>query len=450
MKTIVIIGGGFSGTLTAIQLLEKSKTVQIKVINTEHPVAKGIAYGTLSSEHLLNVMAGRMSPFPNDADHFINWLRAKNYPLSNLETAFLPRMVYGEYLEELLSKHRTNKQLELIDAKAVDIQKKENKYSVLLNNGNSVIADKIVLAMGNFLPANPKIKDPEFFKSKNYFQNPWEMSCIKEMPPDKAVLILGTGLTMVDCVLSLKKQGFKGKIYVVSPRGYIPVSHIKHYVYPDFYEELKDKSLLEILRSVRKHLKDAASKNIPWQTVIDSIRTHIQKIWIGLPKKEKQQFISHLRHIWGLARHRVPEEAYTQFMDLKEKGQIEVIGGRIIEMQEKNSTITASIQLRRSKTKRDLVVSRVINCTGPQLNFSEIKDELVQNLLSKKVILADELRMGLQSTPTGQVIQKDNTVSPDIYAIGSLLRGVLWETTAVPDISVEAECIARQIIKSIE
>lgn len=449
MKTIVIIGGGFSGTLTAIQLLKKSKDVQVIIINTNYPIAKGTAYSTNSAEHLLNVTARQMSPFSNEPDHFVSWIRSGNSSYSNSDIPFLPRFLYGKYIQELFEPFKTNKQLQIIEAKATDIQTVEKKYSVILDNGQSILADKIVLAMGNFLPANPKIKDPSFFKSKNYFQNPWVQSYLKDIKPNEPILILGTGLTMVDCVLSLIAAGQKGQIYVVSPRGYTPVSHVKSSKYPDFYEEIKESSLLEILKSVRKHIKIATSKNISWQAVIDSIRPHVQKIWLRLSQKEKQQFISHLRHIWGVARHRLPVVTYDQLIELKEKGLLEIIGGRITDLQEQSSSIVAKIRLRKGKTK-ELIVSRIINCTGPQLNFLELKDELIQNLLSKKFIIADELKMGLQSSIDGRVIEKENKVSSDIYAIGSLLRGVLWETTSVPDIRVQAESIAQQIVESIK
>ena len=262
---------------------------------------------------------------------------------------------------------------------------------------------------------------------------------------------------MVDCVLSLKKAGVTGKLYVVSPRGYTPASHNKAEIYPDFYSELKGKILLEIFQIVRKHLKIAESKNNSWIGVVDSLRPHVQELWITLSKKDKQQFISHIRHIWGVARHRLPITTHKELMDLKTKGQLEIIGGRIIHFDSAqcdnkltNGIVNVSIQLRGSSKKRDLSVSRVINCTGPQSNYKELKEEFIQNLLAKRIIISNELKMGIETDINGQVHQEDGKTSTDIYAIGSLLRGVLWETTAVPEISKQAEQIAKQIVDSIK
>lgn len=449
MKTIAIIGGGWSGILTAIQLLEKSKNIYVKVINSEHAIGLGIAYSTKDEAHLLNVPAGKMSAFPDQPNHFTDWLIANGHSIEQIEKQFFPRVIYGKYILNLLDSLKDNTQLEIINAKAIDIQTQSLKYSVQLNNGNSIITDKVVLALGNFLPSIPKSNTPAFFESPFFFKNPWNADYLKNLSLNQDVLLIGTGLTMVDCVLSLKKSGLTGKVFVVSPRGYTPAPHGKTETYPDFYSELKGKTLLEIFRTVRKHLKIVESKKISWIGVVDSLRPHVQKLWIDLSSKDKQQFISHIRHIWGVARHRLPINTHKELMDLKKNGQLEIIGGRINDIIEKNGLVTATIQLKNSCKKRELNISRVINCTGPQSNYKELKDELVKNLLAKKMILANELKMGIQTNFNGQILQEDKKVSNDIFAIGSLLRSVLWETTAVPEISVQAQKIATEIIDSI-
>lgn len=450
MKTIAIIGGGLSGILTAIQLLEKSKDISVKIINSGQPIGLGVAYSTTDTSHLLNVPAGKMSAFPDNQKHFTDWLIAHGHSAEQIEKQFFPRFVYGEYLSELVAALKQNKQVEIINAKAIDLQKQDSSYSILLNNDKSVFADKTVLALGNFLPATPKSESQSFFESPNYFKNPWNTDYLKNIQPNQNILIIGTGLTMVDCVLSLKNIGVKGKLYVVSPRGYTPAPHGKKEIYPDFYSEVKGKTLLEIVQIVRKHLKIAESKNSSWIGVIDSLRPHVQKLWIALSPKDKQQFISHIRHIWGLARHRLPLSVYTELSNLKVSNQLEIIGGRIIYIQEEGDGIYATIQLRGSSIKRKLNITRVINCTGPQNNYKELKDPFIQNLLTKKIIIPSEQKMGINTSLTGRVLSQDGKPSDDIYAIGSLLRGVLWETTAVPEISVQAEQIAKQIIDSIK
>lgn len=452
MKEVAIIGGGFSGSLTAIQLLRNSKDISVKLINCENPSPQGIAFSTERTEHLLNVPAGRMSAFPDKPSHFIEWLISKKefeqYITPSIASECIPRFIYGIYLKEIFQNFISHKQLTIINQKAVNILRSGSKFIVHLNNDTSLTASHIVLAMGNYLPADPKIPNHSFFKSQRYFQNPWDQTYLKRAGKMKNVLIIGTGLTMVDCVLSLNRDGFNGKIVAVSPRGYSPASHAETSAYPDFYPEIEKLSLKEIVAVTRKHLKIAASQNILWNAVIDSIRPHVQKIWQNFSAKDKKQFVHHLRHIWGVARHRLPVAVYKELENLSDTGKLEIIGGRIKNIEETKTGVVASVQLRKTTDINRINADIVINCTGPQINYFELEDELVINLLSHKLIMADELKMGVSALSNGKVLKNINEVSPDIYAIGSLLRGVLWETTAVPEIRVQAKNIAEQIIKS--
>ena len=453
MKTVCIIGGGFSGSLTAIQLLAISNNVQVKLLNDGHPLIRGIAYSTAADEHLLNVPAGRMSAFPDQPAHFTAWLRSKpeyrSYITETLDTEFIPRMMYGAYLQELMNAHSTNERLEIIAAKAISVDEKNEGYQITLNTGQTISANALVLAMGNFLPAAPKIVNRAVFEHVRYFKSPWNNAYLKDLSDDETVLLIGTGLTMVDCVLSLKKIKFKGKIIAVSPRGYIPASHAKAAVYSDFYTEIKDEPLLEIFKAVRKHLKTAANAGLPWQLVIDSIRPYAQAIWTGLSKKEKQQFTSHLRHIWGVARHRLPENIFNTIMDAVKSGQLQVIGGRIAAMDEAGTSFRVSIKPRKEQSLQPLGVSRIVNCTGPQINYAELNDPFVKSLLSNSLIYPDALKMGIAAAQNGQVLNGEGNPVKNVYALGSLLRGVLWETTAVPEIRRQAENVARQISESM-
>lgn len=454
MKTIAIIGGGFSGTLTAIELLKKSKQVAVKLINCDQPLTKGVAFSTTDTEHLLNVPAGRMSAFEDEPDHFINWIKDQKefvaYVKKSMQGEFLPRFIYGQYLTALFQPYLSNDQLEIIKLKATGIKKNKDNFTLTFNDNSSLDADSIVLAMGNFAPAPPKINNPTFYSSSSYYNNPWNQSYLENCNLSKNILLIGTGLTMVDCILSLKRIGFAGHIYITSPRGYTPVSHAKTVPYPDYYQELENTSLADIFKTVRKHIKIAETKDISWHSVTDALRPHVQKLWIGFSQKEKQQFISHIRHIWGVARHRLPQYTFKELQKLKEKGQLEIIGGRIKTIDEKDDDITVTIQLRKNKSTKELHVSRTVNCTGPQINYPELNDELVRSLLSSGLIAPSPLKMGIRALSNGSVLKNEEEISANMYAIGSLLRGVLWETTAVPELREQAENIAKQIIASIQ
>ncbi|HEU4457029.1 MAG TPA: FAD/NAD(P)-binding protein, partial [Longimicrobium sp.] len=100
--TIVIVGGGFSGTLTAVHLLrgEWPEGLHVVLVNRSGPLARGVAYGTRSAAHVLNVPAARMSAFPDDEEHFLRFARGRDATVAAGD--FVPRSVYGDYLEWVL------------------------------------------------------------------------------------------------------------------------------------------------------------------------------------------------------------------------------------------------------------------------------------------------------------------------------------------------------------
>ena len=103
-KHIAIVGGGFSGVMTAVNLARLSThPLQVTVINDRRPAGRGVAYNTRRPQHLLNVAARNMSAFRDDPDHFLRWLRARSefdtLPEIELRERFIPRMVYGDWLQ---------------------------------------------------------------------------------------------------------------------------------------------------------------------------------------------------------------------------------------------------------------------------------------------------------------------------------------------------------------
>src|SRR5512138_1194658 len=96
---VVIIGGGFSGTALAVQLLRCGNARrEITLIESRERLGRGIAYGTSLDAHVLNTRAGRMSLLPDDSEHFVNWLRRRGERASGGD--FVSRRLYGEYVEE--------------------------------------------------------------------------------------------------------------------------------------------------------------------------------------------------------------------------------------------------------------------------------------------------------------------------------------------------------------
>lgn len=457
--TVAIIGGGFCGALTLIQLVEQAKyPLSIVLINNNNQTVKGIAYSSYNPKHVLNVPAAKMSAFPDDPDNFINWIKSKpeysEFVNEELNDRFLPRVIYGRYLEELFNNTMQNLPgnvtVKILNDEAIDIIPSEDKSEIIFKSNESVEADKIILAVGNFKPDDPYLTDSSFYKSNKYFQNPWNKNAVEGLKNKEDVLIIGTGLTMVDNVLSLLHNGFDGKIYAVSTNGYFPLSHKKRKPYTVILEELHPPYSISKLYSIfRKHIKYVLSHGITGEAVVDAVRPKTQEIWLSLTLEDKLKFMSHIRHLWGVARHRLPKEIFDQMQELISKGKLKIIGGRIQNIKENNDKIIVTVRERKSQKNEDIIINRVINCTGPKTDLNKINEPLVKNLLERGIIVPDEMKLGINALPDGTIIHKDHSLSVNFYTIGSLMKGILWESTAVPELRVQAKNLASQIIKQL-
>ena len=456
---IAIIGGGFCGSALLIQLARQSQNpLEIILINKENPLSKGIAYSSYNPKHILNVPAAKMSAFPDDPDNFINWIKSKpefsEYVNEDLNDRFMPRVIYGKYLKELFEETVNNLPpnifLKIIEDEVTDVIPSESVTDIILKKGDPVKADKVVLALGNFGPEDPRIQNNDFFKSKNYFSNPWKQEAVSGLNDDDNVLIIGTGLTMVDNVLSLLDKGFKGTIFALSTNGYFPLSHKKRKPYTDILSELHPPyTMAGLFKIFRKHIKYVLSHGITGEAVVDAVRPKTQEIWLSLTLDDKIRFMSHIRHLWGVARHRLPKEIFEQMQELISVKKLQIIGGRIQDIEEHNGRIIVTYKERKTQLIKELNINRIINCTGPKTDLSKIDDELIVNLLKRGLITADEMKLGINALPDGTIIQKDHSVSSKLFTIGSLLKGILWESTAVPELRVQAQSLANELIRQL-
>ena len=457
-KCITIIGGGFSGTLTAVQLLRQSPfPICVKLINAGYPLSKGVAYSAESNLHLLNVRSGRMSAFPHLPRHFVNWLEtqpeAQQFCQSgqSLADAFMPRRVYGQYvayiLKTALEKMPAGSKLELIDDEAIAITELPDKhYRVDLKSGLHFKTEKIVLALGNFAPEPLKLP-AGILESEYYFGNPWKPEMLENLHPEEPVLLVGSGLTMVDVVLSLLEQKFGGQIIAISPKGYLPMVHRHTAPYPDFRKELHGPfSLNTIYSTLKKHIRKAVAQGSSCEALIDSLRPQTQEIWQGLSQEDKQKFLRHLSSLWGIFRHRLSPQIADRIQAARDNGQLEVKAARLQNATQAEGKLQALLKLRGRQEPKTIAVQRIINCTGPQGNYTRIAMPLVQNLLSQSLISADDLQLGLKAMPDGRLMQADGKPSCKFFTIGPTMRGALWESTAVPEISEQAAHLAQTIL----
>jgi uncharacterized NAD(P)/FAD-binding protein YdhS len=445
MKRITIIGGGASGTLLAVNLLKNAdeQPLEINLVEKSRKVGRGVAYSTAEDVHLLNVPAGKMGAFPDDIEHFHKWLTVNNYDYA--PTDFVPRKIYGEYLREVfadaIAARKPNIEINLLDDEAIDILADENSALVLLKSGEALPSSDVVLAFGNFLPPNPPTESSDYVKSEKYFHNAWNAENLEKIALGEDVLVIGTGLTAVDNILSLYHKNHTGKITAISKHGWFPAVHQAAKPYECFKDEIaaQDK-ISDIFKTIRRHCRRAEN----WRSVIDVLRPITQETWYRLPAQEKQTFMRHLRRVWDISRHRMPPKCAEILQQMIVDGRLEIKSGKITDIQFNGGRF--AVKFVRKGTEDILETDSIINCIGSESNFGKIDFPLVRSLLERGEIKPDELALGLDATPDGKIINRENKPSRVISTLGTALKGVLWESTAMPEIRLQARNLAARLL----
>jgi len=315
------------------------------------------------------------------------------------------------------------------------------------------MADYVVLATGNSQPRNLPITNMAYYSSATYFRNPWSIDSVSNLKPEGDVLIIGNGLTMVDTVIGLMEQGFRNKIYSVSTNGFgvLPHRHLG-VAYEDAVKEIEpDFELNKLVSIVHKHIKKVRKLGISAEPVIDSLRPYSQKIWQSFSLEEKKRFLSKFRHRWGVARHRLPVFIYDIIEKLRINGQLQVYQGKVINIVEKGNVVHVTFHNAKKHVDETRTVQRVINCTGPETSIYKTLNPLIRKLAEKNIISSDPLELGINTDIlTYSIITKDGKKSPQLFTLGTNLKGLLWETTAVPELRIQCQQLARLLLKACE
>jgi uncharacterized NAD(P)/FAD-binding protein YdhS len=447
-RQVAVVGGGFCGTMLAVNLLRRASGLSLAILDQSGRPARGVAYSTAHDCHLLNVRAGNMSAFPGEPDHFLNWAR-QNFNSATEPRSFLPRAVYGQYLSFLLDDaaqragHSGNV-LDWIHDEALAAEPDADGFRIQRRNGPALLAQSLVLAVGNFPPSNLGIASLSQ-DSKSYFRNPWSASALENLDPDDSVLLIGSGLTGIDIALALHTQGFRGKIHLLSRHGLVPQIHRHTPAWPRFWSYQSPKTARGLLRSIRAQVAAAAKDGVDWRGVMDSIRPLIQEIWQSLPPAEHRRFLRHVRPYWEVHRHRVAPEVGQVFSNLVDRGQIQLHAGRITDYWADDNGSLVTYRARGLSATKTLRVSRVINCSGPETDPRRIQSSLLSSLFAQGLVCADALNLGLDSDSSGALRDLQGRTAENLFAVGPVLKGRLWETTAVPELRVQAASLADKL-----
>jgi uncharacterized NAD(P)/FAD-binding protein YdhS len=445
---VAVIGAGFSGTMVALHLAATLPPDRGVLLFERDAFASGTAYATTNAGHLLNVRAANMSAFPDRPAHFEHWLaQRRDHAAADIRDtaagAFVSRRLYGAYLTDLLQQAVAGAagRLAKLPAEIVDLERGADGWRLRAADGRTHAAAGVVLAIGNLPPVAAE--------HRLHCANPWAPGVTEGLRPDLPVLILGTGLTMVDLALQLAESGFPGPVIALSRRGLPPQRHAPAAPWPTpALTEAERGSLSRLLARLRAEVRAAQAQGIGWRGVIDSLRPITSDIWAALPAAERERFLRHARPFWDVHRHRLAPPVADRLHAMLDAGFLRIARGRMLGMSFAADRVTATIRRRGAAGTERLDVQRVIRATGLR-TAADGDSRLVRALCGRGLARLDAGALGLDVTERLEVRDGSGDIAPGLWALGPIVRGVVWECIAVPDIRVQAAAVARRINQQI-
>jgi uncharacterized NAD(P)/FAD-binding protein YdhS len=452
-RTIAIVGAGFSGTSVAINLLRLAGREPLHIVLIDRGnVGRGLAFAKRPFPYLLNVPAGRMSASSVDPDGFLEYAR-RQHPYAGAED-FLPRELYGDYLESsLTAAERTSAscvRLERVRGSviALERQPRDGALDLLLEDRSRLRADAVVLALGNPPPARLRAA-ASLVDSPQYVSDPWAQPL--RFRGGERVLIVGTGLTMADVTLAAHGMSKGGaQVHAISRHGLLPPtqSNFRPLVSEAASARLLSAagiSLKRLVREARALAEDAQLRGGDWREVIGLVRGLGPRLWAGLNSDERRRFLRHVRCYWDAHRHRLPECTWNTLNEMRRHGKLRIDAGRILRLEHRGPQVRVTWRPRGAGATSTLLVDRVINCTGPDYDLRSGHDRLLRSLLAQGLAQPDPLGLGLLTDERGALQDGRGRGPGRLYYLGPMLRPRHWEVTAVQELRVYAEQLAAHL-----
>ena len=431
-----------------MNLARASRDTDITVIERRADLGRGLAYSTKDPTHLLNVRAANMSAFADDPEHFFRWLQ--NYELRHYDPqhgpdmpthfSFAPRQVYGEYLAGLLEKE-TPHGVRILHGSVEDIAELPGEVRVKLADGALISADAVVIATGN---------DPQAELPDSATTNPWSPGAFDSLASDAPVMIIGTGLTMADVVLSLHRSGHHGQVLAVSRRGLRSTVHADVTARALAAEQIPfGAPLSELTGWLRTLVRLCEAEGKGWRSAIDSLRPHTRRLWQSMDLHQRKRFLRHARPWWEAHRHRMAPTVALMIGNLIADNHLHILAAKVMKLEKTGGVVRATLRKRGTQDLQRHDVARVFNCAGLSDDLRRSTNPAIQALFSRGLARPDPMSLGLDVSNDNALLSLNGKTSQRIFAVGPVARGAFWEITAVPDIRQQCFDLAGHLAKTL-
>lgn len=445
---VVIVGGGLSGAVAALTLARSGAACMIGIVEPRPVLGAGVAYSATDPAHRINVPASRMTLFPDDPTHFDRWLRDRgavdNDPDALWEGghAFPQRALFGRYVADLLAGARIRHHR----SRATDIRARPQGFDVRLEDGTSLDATALVLAVSHPPPAVPEPLRRARAQGAPIVTDPWAPGALDAIGADASVLVVGTGLTMADVASGLERRGHRGPMFALSRRGLLSRGH--HFAPAEAWNVFgtadPPRTALSLCRAVRAQVRRAGSQGIPWQSVFDDVRTHAGRLWGALPVTEQRRLVRHLRPFWDVHRFRVSPQAEAAITRLRDAGQLHTMAASLAGAVWDGASLTVDLRRRRG-APITLRVDACVVTTGPAHGSILHTNPALAALAAQGLVRADDVGLGLLVDAQSCAVGTNGSARPDLFIAGPLARGRFGELMGLPQVAEQAAAVGKEV-----
>lgn len=448
MTSVAIVGGGAAGSFTAAHLLRAGASGPVVLVERDDRLARGVAYSTTFPQHLMNVVAANLGGISGRPGHLLEWLAEDGDPAGPGD--FVPRVTFGRYLTDLLGQAEAASPgvLRAVRGAVVDVARDGGVARLALADGSSIAAAHVVLATGTPTSRDVPLAGGWPRDPSRYVRDPWVPGALERLAPGGDILLVGTGLTMVDVALRLAADRPGVRLVGLSRTGLLPIVHRwpQGPVEVGYRPPPPGTSLRVQARAFRAAVRAAAVGGGDARDVVDAMRPHTQAIWKAFSRDDQRRALRAYTRVWAINRNRMAPAAWEWIEALRQRGALEIVAGTPVAAQDDGEGLSVTMRRRGGAATQVVRFDAAVNCIGPADSPFRAGDPLYDRLLERGLARAHPLGLGLDTGEGGVVRDAAGRALPWLSTLGWMRRGELWESVAIAELRDQAAEIAARIV----
>lgn len=355
----------------------------------------------------------------------------------------------GSACTTIYDAHKLGISIHLVNDEIIDVQRLDDRFELFSKGSRPITTRQVVLANGDF----PKSIFREMAHLPGYLGSPWPLQKLDRIPVDATISVVSTSHTAVDIAPRLFENGHRGKITLFSRNGRLPKvkgpspslavfrnQYILHKLARELEQDTRNAfdRILTTLASELEQIKwlhrfnleqldgpihemeadiaDAENGNIGWLALLHATGPVLERYWNCLSLEDQTNFNEKYAGVWYTYRNAMPLRNAKEIHAFFQTGQLEVVSARTVTWDGSSFIVPGG----EAKVRSDFL----LEAAGLEYNPRLLKSPLMHQLLDSRL---------LKPHWTGVVSVDFWTleVTKNFYVIGSLTRGVHFNTNSV-------------------